>query len=265
MLIVGELINTSRKGLQEAVKNRDRDYIQKLAARQVHAGATCIDVNAGTLFDDEPGSLRWLVETVQQVVDVPCCLDSPDPEALREALGVHRGKPLINSITDEKDRYEKILPLVLEYKTKVVALCMSDKGMPEGLEDRVSIAGRLVEKLTACGVSEDDIYIDPLVEPISVFTGNALTASEAIRQILFNHPAVHTICGLSNVSYGLPKRKLLNRAFLIQCMAAGLDGVILDPLDSDIMSLIYAANVLLNRDDYCLDYINAERGGKLKS
>lgn len=265
MIIVGELINTSRKEVLAAVKERDVQFIQDLAKKQVEAGAFYVDVNAGMLLDEEPEAMKWLVETVQDVVDSPCCIDSPNPEALKVGLEVHKGKALINSISLEKERFDKVLPLIKEYKASVIALCMSDAGMPKGIEDRVANAKELVERLNAAGIPNEDIYIDPLIQPVSTSSDSGLAASESIKQIMENHAGVHTTCGLSNVSYGLPKRRLLNRAFLVQCMAAGMDSAILDPLDKDIMSIMYASEVLLNRDEYCLNYINAERENRLKA
>lgn len=263
MLIVGELINTSRKGLEEAVAGRDAGFIRELARKQVECGATHIDVNAGTLQGDEPAALKWLVRTVQEAVPVPCCIDSPNPAALREALEVHRGKALINSISLEKERFRALLPLALQYEAGVVALCMGDAGVPKSVEDRVAVAGGLVERLGAAGVKAGDIHFDPLVQPVSISTDNGEAACRAIGQIMKIYPGVHTICGLSNISFGLPKRRLLNRVFLVQCMVAGLDGVMLDPLDREIMSTLHAAEVLANRDRYCLRYIKADRAGKL--
>jgi len=265
LIIVGELINTSRKGILKAVKERDTQLIQELAVKQVEAGADYVDVNAGMLLEEEPEAMVWLVKTVQEAVDAPCCIDSPNPVALKAGLEVHRGKALINSISAEKERFEKVLPLAREYKAAVVALCMSDAGMPKNVEDRVKIAAELVKELNIAGISNQDIYIDPLIQPISTSSDAGMIASESIKQIMKNHPGVHITCGLSNVSYGLPKRKLLNRAFLVQCMAAGMDSAILDPLDQDIMSIMYAAEALLNRDEYCLRYISAEREGRLKA
>lgn len=263
MFIVGERINTSRKAIAPAVESRDVEFIQKVAREQVEAGADMVDVNAGTLVGGEPDALAWLVEVVQQAVDVPLCLDSPNPAALERALPLHRGKALINSITAERARFEAIAPLVKKYECSVVGLCMDDEGLPESAARRVEIADRLIADLGAMGVPESDIYIDPLVRPISTESNAALTVLETIATIRGRHKEVHFICGLSNVSFGLPLRKLLNQAFLVLCMGAGLDGAILDPLDSGLMSLLRASEALLGRDDYCLHYIEAFRAGKL--
>lgn len=263
MLIVGELINTSREKIATAVEEKDAQYIKEIARKQVEAGADYIDVNAGTRTQDEPEMLKWLVETVQEEVDAPLCLDSPNTEALKAALESHKGRPMINSISAEKERYDQVLPLVLDYDTEVIALCMDDEGIPDTGQERLDIAENLADNMLKAGVKEEDIYFDPLLKPVSVNTEFGNEVLDAIEMIHKKYPGVHTICGLSNVSFGLPNRRLLNRAFLVMCMTKGLDAVILDPLEINIMSLLKASEVLLGRDDYCMQYIKAQRAGEL--
>lgn len=263
MIIIGELINTSRKAIAPAVENRDVDFIQDIAKKQVEAGATYVDVNAGTRVHDEPEALTWLVETVQAAVDAPLCIDSPNPKAIKAALEVHKGQAMINSISAEKERYDEILPLVVKHNARIVALCMDDTGMPETAEQRLAIVKVLYQGLTEAGVKPEDILFDPLVKPISVNIGFGNEVLETIRQIHQQYPGVHTTCGLSNVSFGLPNRKLLNQAFLVMCMANGMDSVILDPLDQTIMSLLIGSKSLLGRDEYCMGYLTAHREGRI--
>ncbi|MFZ5590562.1 MAG: methyltetrahydrofolate cobalamin methyltransferase [Bacillota bacterium] len=264
MIIIGERINTSRKFIEPAVVSRDFEFIKNEAINQFAAGATHIDVNAGTLINDEPAALAWLVETVQAVVNAPLCIDSPNPKALEAGLKIHRGKAMINSITGEKERYRSILPLIKEYGAEVVALAMDDNGMPCDAEGRIRIASALIEQLSADGIPLEDIYIDPLIQPISTSPEQGIAVLETIQEIMRRYPGVHTICGLSNISYGLPQRKLLNRSFLIMCMQVGLDAVIMDPLDREMMACLYASQALLNKDEYCMQYIQAHREGKLE-
>ncbi len=264
MLIIGELINTSRKAISKALEEKDAQYIKDIARKQVEAGADYVDVNAGTRVHDEPESLKWLVETVQEEIDTPLCIDSPSSEALKVGLEAHKnGQPMINSITDEKERYDVVLPLVLEYKAKVISLCMNDDGMPDTGEERLEIAKNLTDNMKAAGVEEKDIYLDPLVKPVSVNTDFGQEVLDAIEMIHNEYSEVHTTCGLSNVSFGLPNRHLLNRTFLVMCMTKGMDSVILDPLDEKIMSLLIASNTLLGKDQYCMGYLKAQRAGKL--
>ncbi|HHX50989.1 MAG TPA: methyltetrahydrofolate cobalamin methyltransferase [Clostridia bacterium] len=262
MLIVGELINTSRKAIKPAVEERDGVFIQDIAQKQVEAGAHYVDVNCGTMVFNEPETMAWLVETVQAGVSAPLCLDSPNPQALEVGLSlVKNGQPMINSITAEKERFATILPLITKYKAKIIALCMDDSGMPETAEERLGIARRLVEDLTAAGVPEDDIYLDPLVKPVSTSDRAGLEVLETIKAIKDTYPKVHLICGLSNISYGLPNRKVLNRVFLIQTMTMGMDAYILDPLDRTMMGFVYASQALLGKDNYCMQYLTAHRNG----
>ncbi len=264
MILVGEKINTSLKGITEAVRSRDREFIARKAVEQAENGAHYIDVNCGTLIDEEVEALPWLVQVVQEAVDKPCCIDSPNPLALSAALRVHKGKPMINSITAEKERYDSIIKLVQEYNAAIVALVMDDEhGMPKDAPTRIKVGVRLIADLVQAGVALDDIYIDPLIQPISTDSNMALVAVDTIRGIREVYPGVHFMCGLSNVSFGLPRRGLLNRTFLVMCMLAGLDGAILDPGNREMMSMIYAAEALLNRDAYLKNYLKAYRSGLL--
>ncbi len=263
MLVVGERINTSRKNIRPAVEARDKESIRKEAKLQLEAGAQMIDVNCGTRVVEEPEDLEWLVRTVQEAVSVPLCIDSPNPLALERALGAHKGKALINSITLEKERMEKILPLVKKNNAKVVALTMDDRGMPNDSKTRVEIAGKLVELLEGEGIKREDIYFDPLVRPLGTDPDQSLIVLEAIKIIMEKFSGVHTFCGLSNISFGLPLRPLLNQNFLTMAMVMGLDAVMIDPLDKRMMSSLKASLALLNKDQFCLEYINAFREGKL--
>lgn len=262
MLIVGELINTSRKKINEAVEKKDADYIKQIATEQVAVGADYIDVNCGTQVENEVETMEWLVNTVQEAVQVPLCLDSPDSKAIEAGLTLAKyGRPMINSITAERKRYEQILPLVLRYKTKIVALCMDDTGMPATALERMVVVGNLFKKLKEAGVPEDDMYFDPLVKPISVSAKAGSEVLDTVRLISQEYPKVHKICGLSNVSYGLPNRQFLNRLFMAQTMAMGMDSYILNPLDQVMMGAVHGANALIGKDDYCMDYLTAYRNG----
>jgi cobalamin-dependent methionine synthase I len=265
MIIIGEKINSTLKAVRRAIDNRDEIVIQELARKQYEAGATYVDLNAGMFTEDEPEKLEWLVNTVQAAVDAPLSLDSPNPAAISRAIKANRNsKPIINSITDEKKRYEAILPVILEYDTGIVALCMDDEGMPETVEDRVVIAGRLIEKLTKQGIKPGDIHMDPMVRPIGTGSNYGVTAIETIRRIKAEFPDVHITCGLSNISFGIPARKVMNQAFLIAAMTAGMDGAILDPLDGKLMTFVYAAEALLGRDEFCMNYLMKFREGLLE-
>lgn len=262
MIIIGEKINTSIESVQQGVANRDEDFIVELAKAQVDAGADYIDVNCGTFVHGESEILSWIVNVVQRSVDRPLCIDSPNPEAIGAALEVYTGdKPIINSITAERDRYYNILPLVLKYNASVIALCMDDEGIPDSVDGRVKIAKHLVDSLVKDGVPIEDIYIDPMIQPVATNHNNGVIALDTISRIKSEIPNVRTVCGLSNISFGLPGRKMINRAFLVLAINAGLDAAILDPLDKETMHLLYAAKLLSGQDEFCLGYINAYRKG----
>ncbi|GAB4275362.1 MAG: methyltetrahydrofolate cobalamin methyltransferase [Deferrisomatales bacterium] len=264
MIIVGELINASRKAVAPAIQAKDAAAIQQVAREQREAGADFIDVNAGIFVGEEPEYLTWLVQTVQQAVDAPCCIDSPDPKAIEAALAVHKGTPLINSISLEKERYDALLPLLAGTDLKVVALCMSDEGMPETADQRLSIAERLVDGLVRHNVPVENIYVDPLVQPLSTRSDFGVEFLNAVEGIMTRFPGIHTICGLSNISYGLPERKLLNQAFMIMAVAKGLDGAIINPMDRRMMASIVAAEALAGRDEYCANYLDAYRAQRFE-
>jgi 5-methyltetrahydrofolate--homocysteine methyltransferase len=265
MIIIGELINTSRDEVEPAVKERDSEFIQNLAKEQQEAGADYIDVNCGTLIREEPEALEWLVKTVQEVANVPLCIDSPDPKAIERGLAAHEGKALVNSITAEGERYDEILPLLKEYDASVVALAMDDEGMPSDADDRIRVATKLIEDLTNDGIAEDDIYVDPIIQPIGTDGKMGVQILNAIEEIATEYPKVHITCGLSNISHGLPIRPLLNQAFVVLAMSRGMDSAILDPLDDKIMSLGIASDTLLGNDDYCANYIKAAKSDNLTS
>ncbi|OLN32053.1 methyltetrahydrofolate cobalamin methyltransferase [Desulfosporosinus metallidurans] len=265
MIIVGELINASRKPIRPAIEAQDKAAIQKVAVDQLEAGADYIDVNAGIFVGKEADYLSWLVEIVQEATDgAPCCIDSPDPKAIEKALSVHKGIAMINSISLEKERYEALLPLIAGTEHKVVALCMSDAGMPETTDARLSIADKLINGLVQNNISLDNIYVDPLVQPVSTKDAFGVEFLEAVEKIMKTYQGVHTMCGLSNISYGLPIRKLLNQSFAVMAIARGLDGLIINPLDRQMMANIIAAETIAGRDFYCANYLGAYRGGKLE-
>ena len=266
MLIIGEKINSSRKDIKEMVENKNKEFIQKLAQKQVEGGAQMLDLNIGTIRKGEPEDMKWLIKTVQEAVDVPLCIDSPNHEAIEAGLEVYdwrKGKALINSVTAEREKMKLIFPLVKKYKCSVVALTMDERGIPQDSKERFKIADELIRALTNKGIPMEDIYIDPLTLPVSANIQNSNTVLETLKRIKDLHPEVKTIIGLSNISYGLPERKLVNQSFVVLAVASGLDAVILDSTDQKIMALIKATNLLLGKDEFCGQYLKAFREGKL--
>ena len=261
MRIIGEKINGTRQRVAQAIEERNAAFIQDLAVRQAEAGATWLDVNAGTHRSREPDDLSWLVETIQPVVEVPLCLDSANPQALATAIQVVEQTPMINSISGEPQRMEGILPLVAEHGCLVIALAMDDKGIPETCERRMEVVRKVMEAARASGVPEGNVYLDPLVMTLATNTDSALVTLDVMRTIRQEFPDAHLTLGLSNISFGLPARSYINRAFLTLSLAAGLDCAILDPLDREMKATLVAAELVLGHDRHCLNYTRAYRAG----
>ena len=264
MITIAERINSSRRYIAQAIQARNMGFIQNEAKAQAMAGADYIDVNAGTFVDDEAEQLKWIVEVVQLATDLPLCIDSPDPSVIKAVLPLVRGVPIINSITLEPSRLDGILPLVAEYKAGVIGLCQSADSMAETLKEKVSMAGRLAEAVTGAGIPLENLYIDPLVYPISTNSLSAIAALDAIEKIMKEFPGVHTTCGLTNVSYGLPERKLINRTFLVAAVLRDLDSAILDPTDRQLYGALKAALAVAGKDEFCMGYVTAFREGRLE-
>ncbi|MEH0022904.1 MAG: dihydropteroate synthase [Desulfobacter sp.] len=263
--VIGERINTSRKPVQAAVAERNAEYIIDDVRKQQDAGAAFIDVNAGARIGHEEADMRWLLDTIQPMVDLPLALDSPDPAILEMAFSMVDKTPMINSISLEKDRFEAMIPFLKGKTCKVIALCMDDTGMPASGQDIVDRAVILVEELNSTGIPTADIYVDPLVQPISTDANKGVMVLEAVRAIKAEFPDVHITGGLSNISYGLPQRKIINRTFVSLMMDAGMDSAIIDPLDKKIMASIQTADMLLGHDPFCMEYLKGVRAGIIES
>ena len=263
MKIIGERINGTWTRVKKAVLGRDAAFIQDLAHSQVEAGAHWLDVGAGTPREREPEDLVWLVRTVQEVVEVPLCLDSANPRALASAVREVRETPLINSISGEQERLDGVLPLLSDNECEVIALAMDERGVPSTVEDRLTAIRPVLDALHQAGVPDERIYVDPLVMAVAANIESGGIALEAIRAVHAEYPDAHISCGLSNISFGLPVRTLINQAFLALALEAGLDTAILDPLDQGLRRALLAAEVVLGRDRYCLNYTRAYRTGVL--
>ncbi len=264
MLIVGERLNSTRSSILQALSAGDEAALLAEAKAQWTAGSDYLDVNTATMLDGEAQSLTWLVERIQDVIpDALLALDSPNPQALEAGLRVHRGRALLNSITAEREKLDALLPLVHEFRPRVIALAMDDDGLQRDPEQRFVIGARLIETLTGEGVVPDDIFVDPLIFPVSAETEAALSALDIMDRLKTAYRGVHVICGVSNVSHGLPVRKQVNQVYLIMAMARGLDAVIVDPLDPRMMVNIVTAHMLLGQDPGCKAYLTAYRQGRL--
>ncbi len=263
--VIGERINTSRKNVQAAVVERKVEYIQDDVKKQLAAGADFIDVNAGARIGHESEDMKWLLKTIGPIATVPLCLDSPDPAVLEMAYGMVEKTPMINSISLEKDRFDTMMPFLKGKTCKIIALCIDDSGMPASSDDIIARAQKIVAELESIGMKQGDIYLDPLVQPISTDSTKGTMVLDAVRQIKTQYPEVHITGGLSNISYGLPERKIINRTFVTLMMDAGMNSAIIDPLDTKIMAAIRTADMLLGKDNFCMGYLKGVRAGMIKS
>lgn len=261
--VIGEKINGTRKRVQTAIEERDAEFIASLARRQADAGADWIDLNAGSLPDREIDDLGWLIEVVQGEVDRPLSLDSPNAAAIAAVLPAVRRTPMINSVTGEAGRRDEMLRVVADSGASVVLLAIGTGGMPATADDRIEVLRDLVLAARAAGIDDSRLYLDPLVMTIATGTGSALMALDTIRRLRAAYPDAHISCGLSNVSFGLPGRSLVNRTFLGLAVEAGVDAAIVDPLDRHLRAALYAVELVLGRDRHCLAYTGAYRSGLL--
>jgi len=264
VILIGELLNSTRKKVRAALEAQDAAFVQDLARRQAEAGVNFIDVNTGALLDREIKAMEWLIHAVRAVTDCKLSIDSPNADVLAVGLELAGPGTMINSISAESKRYESVLPLALKHNAAVIALGMDDAGLPQDEEKGFEVIARLIERLEGDGVRREQIFADPLVRPAGADTRIPSVVLNVIRRVRAAFPDVHISGGISNVSYGLPARRLLNRTFLALCMSQGLDAAILDPLDGHLMGEIAAAEVLLGRDAYAMNYIALHRSGKLE-
>ncbi|MBA3028235.1 MAG: methyltetrahydrofolate--corrinoid methyltransferase [Desulfobacteraceae bacterium] len=263
MLIIGEKINGTLKKTASAITGRDCDFIRDLALRQVRAGAAYLDVNAGTGGGKEAEDLVWLVNTVQDAVDVPLCLDSADPAVIGVAMAHVKHTPMINSISGEQARLDGILPLAKDKGSPVIALLLDDAGIPVDVEKRLTIAMRIIHQTRKAGLPDSHVYVDPLALAVSTRQDGALIALETIRALKRECPEIKFCMGLSNVSFGLPARTLVNQAFIAQAILAGLDAAIMNPMEQGLVNMIYATELVLGRDRFCRHYTQAFRSGMI--
>jgi len=264
MIIVGERINSTRKPIQEALQAGNEAALLGEAQGQWAAGAHYLDVNTATMLDAETEWMTRLVTGIQATIpEALLAIDSPNVAALEAGLRAHRGRALLNSITGERERIEAVLPLVREFRPRVIALTMDDDGLQRDADKRFAIGARLIERLTREGVVPNDIFVDPLIFPVSAEEDAGLIALAIMDRLKAAYPGVHTICGLSNVSHGLPVRKQINEVFMLMAMSRGLDAVIVDPLDQRMMVNVLTARMLLGRDPGCKAYLTAYRQGRL--
>ncbi|MDI6698111.1 MAG: dihydropteroate synthase [Candidatus Saccharicenans sp.] len=248
LIIIGELLNSSRRSVEEAFLNKNADYLLELAVEQEKAGCSYLDLNASTLFDGEPGLLTWIIPSLQEKVSIPLSIDSTNPVALEAGLKVHRGRALLNSIPGKQKEMEEIIPLIRDYRPQVIVSCLDDGGFPETPERTVAIAERILNRLfSQTSVVQDDIFLDLLARPLAVTPGAGRQFLETLLLVRKELPGFKTVAGLSNVSYGLPRRRVVNLTFLTNLIGHGLSAVIADPLHPDFKATVIVSEFLNNR------------------
>ncbi len=262
MIVVGERINSTRKPITEALEVRDEEFLLNEARRQWDAGSAYIDVNTAMMRAKEAEVMTWIIELIQgEIPEALISIDSPNPEALEAGFKVHKGRALMNSINMEVERRDAILPLVAEYKPRVVALTIDDGGISKEADKRYNLGVALIELLTKIGIDLDDIFVDPLIFPVSAELQAGNVSLEIMGRLKQNFPGVHTICGLSNISFGLPERTMINQVFMVLALDRGLDAAIIDPLDKRMMANVITATTLLGQDKACKRFLKAYRSG----
>lgn len=258
-VIIGERINpTGRKKVLAALQAGNFEQVAKDALSQVAAGAPVLDVNAGVPGADEPALLQEVMRTVMEATDVPLCIDTADPLALEAALKMYPGKALINSTNGEEKSLKAVLPLAKEYGAAVIGLCMDDNGIPPTAEDRLAVAAKIIERAAQHGIPVEDVVIDPLTLTLGADSLAAKVTLDATKLVVKEF-GVNITMGASNVSFGLPDRKFINASFMAMAIQAGLTCPITNPLVTEIITAVLAADLVMGRDDYGMNWITAFR------
>ncbi|MCD8335956.1 MAG: methyltetrahydrofolate cobalamin methyltransferase [Lachnospiraceae bacterium] len=264
MIIIGEKINGSIPSVAEAIAKRDAEFIKARAIAQTEAGATYIDCCASVPEAQEVETLHWMIDCIQEVTDLPISVDSPSPAVLAEAYKFCKCPGIFNSVSGEGSKIDTIFPIMAQPENKgweVIALLSDDTGIPKNAADRLKVFDKIMAKAKEYGISPSRLHIDPLVEMLCTSENGIETNTEVIRSVREQYPSIHITAAISNISFNLPVRKLINYGFLVLAMNAGLDSAIMDPTNRDMLGLVYSTEALLGLDDYCMEYIGAYREG----
>jgi 5-methyltetrahydrofolate--homocysteine methyltransferase len=262
MIIIGEKINGSIPSMGKAIAERDEAYIKDIAKKQADAGATYIDVCASVSEDVEVETLKWLIDLVQSVTDVPIAVDSPSADVIAEAYKFCNKPGVLNSASGEGNKMDVLFPIMKENpEWECVVLLSDDTGIPQSAEDRLKVFDNVMAKAKEYGIDPSRLHIDPLIEMLCTSEDGISMVVEVMETIKAQYPTIHITGAVSNISFNLPVRKILNQAFTVLAMKSGLDSAIFDPLNRDLMGMIYATEAMLGLDDYCMEYIGAYRDG----
>jgi len=259
MILIGERINAGFKDIKAAIENKDGDVIKEWARKQTDAKATYLDVNMGTA-SNKPEDLCWMIEQVQAVSDLAISIDNNRPDMLKEAIPVCNKPPLVNSVTAVDEKMDLLFPIVAEHKCSIIGLSMDEAGSPKSADKRIENAGKVFAKAMEYGIGPEQLFLDPIIMPLKFMQDQAQEILKAAGQFpLFSDPPCHIVAGLSNVSIGTKKKKLINRTFCAMLIANGLDAVILDVMDEELVNTILTAELVMNKSIYADSYVEAFR------
>jgi 5-methyltetrahydrofolate--homocysteine methyltransferase len=265
MIIIGEKLNGSIPSVGKAIAERNAAHIRNLARKQADAGAAFIDVCASAPEEVELETLKWMIDLVQEVTGTPVAIDSPSARVCAEAIKFCKKPGLINSVSmegnTEGNKVDTVFPVIAGTDWECVALLCDSTGIPKSAEKRLQVFDAIMEKAEQYKIKPERLHIDPLIEMICTSEDGIEKITTTMKRIKERYPAIHLTGGASNISFNLPARKYINRAFIILAMASGMDSAIIDPLNTDMMGLIYATEALLGQDEMCIEYINAFRAG----
>jgi len=255
MIFIGERINTGFKDVKQAVLDKDPGPIQAWAKKQTEAGASYLDVNLGAV-SSKPADMCWMIETVQQAVDTPVCVDTNKPAILAEAVKACRPGMLINSTTAAAEKLDSMMPIAAEHDASIIGVVMDETGTPKNADKRVENAGAILARAMELGIEPQRVFLDPIAMPLKFMQEQTKEVLEAVRQfLLFSDPPPHIVCGLSNISSGTTQKKLINRIFLAMAIGSGMDAAICDVLDTELVNAALTAELAMNREIYADSYV----------
>ncbi|TYC84264.1 methyltetrahydrofolate cobalamin methyltransferase [Acetobacterium wieringae] len=261
MIIIGEKINGAIPSTGKAIAEKDAEFIRNLAIKQAEAGADFIDVCASVDDDIELETMKWLIDIVQDAVDTPIAVDSPNVYTCIESMKYCNKPGLFNSVSLEGDKVDVAFKVLADTKWECVALLNSDKGIPKTAKDRLEVFTDLMAKCKEYKIDPSRMHIDPLIEMLCTSEDGITMVTEVIREIKKQYPTIHVTGAVSNISFNLPARRIANQAFAVLAMSAGMDSFILDPLNKDMMGMLFATEAMMGEDEYCMEYIGAFREG----
>mgnify|MGYP002855440351 CR=1 FL=1 len=260
MIIIGEKINGAIPSMAKAIADRDEAWIREIAKKQAEAGADFIDCCA-SVDENEVETLAWMIDLIQSVTDTPISVDSPSAQACVDAMQYCSRPGLINSVSGEGRKIDIVFPAIADTQWQVMALLCDDTGIPKSAADRIRVLDHVMARAKEYGIAQSRIHIDPLVEMLCTAEDGISVLLEVMAYTKEHYPGVHLSGAISNISYNLPYRKIVNIAFAVLCVNAGMDSAVLDPLNRDLRGAIYATEALKGDDFYCMEYISAYREG----